>query len=985
MNTGYKNERIAYPQLPDPISADVLKALYTPWRDEITWAFEVARSEETRLRLLVLLKIFDALGRFVAVKDIPPEIIRHIANRADLVERDHLVYSKRTLVRHYRLIREFLGVTEWGTDAIKVAETTMEQIAASRTQPADLINGAIEVLIREHFELPALSTLRRMAGIVQQRTNDGLFDVVANHLTAAHRDTLDVLLEVPKDAKESPFAKLCRPPGRATAKNLKALAGYLDWLENLAIPQVALADIMPVKIGQWADEARRMIATELKEYRAPRRHALLLALIYVSRGSILDDQVKMLIKSMRKIQHQAQEDLQAWLDERQESSEQLIIILLDLARSHQTNGALGFHRQAAAIFATAGGSDQIVKRCEARLEHRVRDWRPFARKYFRNRRSALMDLAEVLPLKAMPGSQGVLDALNKIVSLRSYREEWIKVTPKLDESFLRRGWHKQVCDLDEPGVYNRRFLEVAVFFELAEALQSGEIYVPGSCNYDTYTDRLYPIESDPEAVSAYLNERGLSGNAEAFVTQLREWLDRHIRDLDTLVGELGIVQLNAEGRPIVPRPSANKPPDSALALEKLLHERLPRRTILEALYNTDQWTQWTRHFGPPARIAPQFDYPARRYVLTSFAYGCGLGPTQASHHFKEAVPVHLLAFANRRHISTDALRAACNDLINLYAEFGLPLCWGSGESAAADGSLLETYEENLFAAHHVRYRRSGGIAYRHVADTYIALFTHFIPCGVHEAIYILDGLLKNPSQVQPRRLHADTHGQSTTVFGLAYLLGIELMPRIRHWRSLTLYRTGTRGRPKYTQSLYSGTIDWGVIEAHWEDYLRVVLGIQSGRVSPSWVLARLNRYSRRNRLYLAFQELGRVVRTVYLLRWIADEALRAGVTDGANKVESFHEFSDFLNFGSRGVLKTNDPHEQEKLTVYNQLVANAVMLQNVVDQTRILHALHQEGYAINKEDLAFMSPYMTRNLNRFGVYPTRYKTDPALANKGLPI
>ena len=94
---------------------------------------------------------------------------------------------------------------------------------------------------------------------------------------------------------------------------------------------------------------------------------------------------------------------------------------------------------------------------------------------------------------------------------------------------------------------------------------------------------------------------------------------------------------------------------------------------MRGLYNTDQWTQWTRHFVPPARIAPQIDNPARRYGLTSFAYGCRLGPTQASRHFKEAVPAHLLAFANRRrHISTDALRAACNDLINLYAEFGLP-------------------------------------------------------------------------------------------------------------------------------------------------------------------------------------------------------------------------------------------------------------------------------------------------------------------------
>ena len=185
--------------------------------------------------------------------------------------------------------------------------------------------------------------------------------------------------------------------------------------------------------------------------------------MYVTRGSILDDQVTMLIKSMRKIQHQAEEDLQAWLDERQESSEQLIVILLDLARAHQNNGALGFHRQAAAIFATAGGSDQIVKRCEARLEHRVRDWRPFARKYFRNRRSALMDLAEVLPLKAMPGSQSVLDALeiDRVHALiprgmdQGTETRYLVPAPRLA--------YNMSCDPDEPGVYNRRFLEVAVF------------------------------------------------------------------------------------------------------------------------------------------------------------------------------------------------------------------------------------------------------------------------------------------------------------------------------------------------------------------------------------------------------------------------------------------------------------------------------------------------------------------------------------------
>ena len=98
------------------------------------------------------------------------------------------------------------------------------------------------------------------------------------------------------------------------------------------------------------------------------------------------------------------------------------------------------------------------------------------------------------------------------------------------------------------------------------------------------------------------------------------------------------------------------------------------------------------------------------------------------------------------------------DLINAYNLLELPKCWGTGKKAAADGSKFEVYENNLMSEYHIRYGGYGGIAYHHVSDTYIALFTHFINCGVWEAVYILDGLLKNTSDIQPDTLHADTQG-----------------------------------------------------------------------------------------------------------------------------------------------------------------------------------------------------------------------------------
>ena len=58
---------------------------------------------------------------------------------------------------------------------------------------------------------------------------------------------------------------------------------------------------------------------------------------------------------------------------------------------------------------------------------------------------------------------------------------------------------------------------------------------------------------------------------------------------------------------------------------------------------------------------------------------------------------------------------------------------------------------------------------------------------MYEVAYILDGVLKNESDIQPETVYSDTHGQSELVFGLAYLLGIYLMPRIKDLGNLRFY------------------------------------------------------------------------------------------------------------------------------------------------------------------------------------------------------
>src|SRR3546814_9868741 len=134
----------------------------------------------------------------------------------------------------------------------------------------------------------------------------------------------------------------------------------------------------------------------------------------------------------------------------------------------------------------------------------------------------------------------------------------------------------------------------------------------------------------------------------------------------------------------------------------------------------------------------------------------------------------------------------------------------------------------------------------HGSDKYIALFSHFIPCGVHEAVYIRDGLLANRSDIQPDTVHGDTQAQSFPVFGLAHLLGINLMPRIRNIKDLVFSRPEPGRTYENIQALFGDSIAWKLIATPLHDLLRVAISIQEGKITASTSLSRLGTQSSKN-------------------------------------------------------------------------------------------------------------------------------------------
>jgi hypothetical protein len=243
---------------------------------------------------------------------------------------------------------------------------------------------------------------------------------------------------------------------------------------------------------------------------------------------------------------------------------------------------------------------------------------------------------------------------------------------------------------------------------------------------------------------------------------------------------------------------------------------------------------------------------------------------------------------------------------------------------------------------------------------------------VWEAVYILDGLLQNLSEVQPDTIHADTQGQSFPVFGLAHLLGFDLVPRIRNWKERTFYRADAKTRYRHIDALFgepgANVINWRLIETHWQDLMRVVVSIREGRLSSVTLLRRLRSDSRRNRLYRAFRELGRVIATIVLLRMISEPEIRERAGRAMTMIESYNGYSMWVFFGNEGVIADNDPEEQEKAIKFNHLVTNIVSLSNTLDISAAVRGLIAEGRRVLADDLASISPYQKDNVKRFGDY-----------------
>jgi len=119
-----------------------------------------------------------------------------------------------------------------------------------------------------------------------------------------------------------------------------------------------------------------------------------------------------------------------------------------------------------------------------------------------------------------------------------------------------------------------------------------------------------------------------------------------------------------------------------------------------------------------------------------------------------------------------------------------------------------------------------------------------------------------------------------------------------------------------------------------------------GHTSASLLIARLHASRRQSSLARSLQEYGRLIRTLYVCQYVADEELRRRVRRLVNKGESLHALRRDLFFAHQGHVRRRHLDDQVDQALCLTLVTSAAVLWTTTYMGDALDALRADSYPV---------------------------------------
>ncbi len=202
-----------------------------------------------------------------------------------------------------------------------------------------------------------------------------------------------------------------------------------------------------------------------------------------------------------------------------------------------------------------------------------------------------------------------------------------------------------------------------------------------------------------------------------------------------------------------------------------------------------------------------------------------------------------------------------------------------------------------------------------VADNYAPFYSRPIECTDRDAPFVLDGVLYHESDLDLFEHHTDSHGHTEINFAAFAMIAMRFCPRIRSLHRQRIYCADpSRDHGVLEPVLKRGrrAVNFNLIAEQWDRIGQIHAAFPAGHTTASAALQRLNRFQTSNRFHAANRELGRTLKTEFVLQYMSEPQLRARVRRGLLKVEQLHALARAVYYGQRGRISAREVYDQMK-------------------------------------------------------------------------
>jgi len=912
------------------------------------------RRAANRLGFAVQLAYFRHPGRIMRVDEEPPvDMLAFIASQVHAGVDDFRDYAGRAQTRREHLadLQACLNIRlARRADARPLFSAALNESINSDRGDA-IVLAMIEHLRASRVLLPSPLELERVAlsarALARKRAHKNLIEGLSPETMAS----LQGLLVVADDEERTPFVWLREWPEAPRQRNLVALVERLEAVRKLGVGADREKRIHRARYAAIAREIAILVPRDISRFETPRRLATLVVFAREMEAVLTDAALAMFDKMLGAVFRRADRAHKDNLVDRAKTLDASARVLLGMAKAMLAAKEKG-EDQVAAVERSLGWDR--LKTLVAETEAAVGDTRPdnlgeIVERYASVRRMSPVILGAFV-FRSWKEHDPLLAALDVVRELHASGAK--KLPARSPTNFLRPAWRKLVkADAGN----DRRAYEVAVMMALRERLQSGDVWVEGSRAFRAFDDFLLPRD-------AFENRRKADELGLVVPDRFEDWrddktkrLETRLREVDALsaADELPDASLTEEGLSISP---IRKTEDEAAdTITRRLYAMLPRLRITELFAEVHGWTSFADRFVHLRAGAPPDD--ARALMTAVLADATNLGLTRMARSTGAFSHSRLLWIAEW-HVRDETYQAALACLSDAIHAQPFTKVWGDGGTSSSDGQFFRAGGHGEARAdHNAKYGSEPGVKfYTHVSDRYAPFHSKVIAANASEAAHVLDGLMHHESSIDIREHYTDTAGAIDHVFGLCHLLGLRFAPRIRDLADRRLYLVGARTAYKALDPLIGGTIDMRIIAENWDEILRLAASIKAGTVAPSAILRRLAAYPRQNALAKSLKEIGRLERTLFMLDWISDPALRRRTNAGLNKGEARNALARAVFFHRLGEIRDRTFENQRYRASGLNLAVAAIILWNTVYLGRAADELRSRGEIIPDDLLAHVAP-----------------------------